>query len=62
MRAEAVQRTADDLGVEPVWFPGIGHDVMLDAGWERVLATVLEFADALPAWGAPTSGGVVHRR
>jgi pimeloyl-ACP methyl ester carboxylesterase len=56
VRAEDVQRTADELGVEPVWFPGVGHDVMLDAGWDRVLATVLDFAAGLPQWGTPTTG------
>jgi pimeloyl-ACP methyl ester carboxylesterase len=55
VRAADVQRTAESYGVEPVWFPGIGHDVMLDAGWDRVLDTVLEFCADLPAWGtAPT--------
>ena len=53
VRAEDVQRTADDLGVAPVWFPGMGHDVMLDAGWDRVLGTVLEFAEGLPPWAPP---------
>lgn len=51
VRAADVRRTAEAYGVEPVWFPGIGHDVMLDAGWDRVLDTVLEFAAGLPAWG-----------
>lgn len=52
VRPADVQRTADSYGVEPVWFPGMGHDVMLDAGWDRVLDTVLAFAADLPAWGA----------
>ena len=30
MRPADVQRTAETYGVEPVWFPGMGHDVMLD--------------------------------
>jgi pimeloyl-ACP methyl ester carboxylesterase len=51
VRPADVQRTADSYGVEPVWFPGIGHDLMLDAGWDRVLDTVLRFAAELPAWG-----------
>jgi pimeloyl-ACP methyl ester carboxylesterase len=51
VRPADVQRTADSYGIEPVWFPGIGHDVMLDAGWDRVLDTVLEFCSGLPAWG-----------
>lgn len=53
VRPADVRRTAARLGVEPLWFPGIGHDVMLDAGWEHVLAAVLEFADAVPPWGSP---------
>jgi hypothetical protein len=31
----------------------MGHDVMLDRGWDRVLDTVLQFAADLPAWGHP---------
>jgi pimeloyl-ACP methyl ester carboxylesterase len=51
VRPADVQRTADAYGVEPVWFPGMGHDVMLDVGWDRVLDTVLAFCADLPAWG-----------
>ena len=56
VRPVDVQRTADLHGVEPVWFPGMGHDVMLDAGWESVLATVLDFVDDLPPWGTRRTG------
>ncbi|MDA8435186.1 MAG: alpha/beta fold hydrolase [Actinomycetales bacterium] len=52
VRPADVRRTAAAYGVEPVWFPGMGHDVMLDTGWDRVLDTVLEFAADLPAWGS----------
>ena len=51
VRPADVQRTADSYGVEPIWFPGMGHDVMLDRGWDDVLDTVLAFAADLPAWG-----------
>ncbi len=51
VRPADVQRTADLYGVEPQWFPGMGHDVMLDRGWDRVLHAVLAFAADLPAWG-----------
>lgn len=51
VRPADVVRTADSYGVEPVWFPGMGHDLMLDTGWDRVLDTVLRFAAELPAWG-----------
>jgi pimeloyl-ACP methyl ester carboxylesterase len=46
-----VERTAAGYGVSVRWFPGMGHDLMLDTGWERVLAAVLEFAGGLPPWG-----------
>ena len=52
VRPADVERTAESYGVEPVWFPGMGHDVMLDVGWDRVLDTVLAFAADLPAWGS----------
>jgi len=51
VRPADVQRTAEAYGVEPLWFPGLGHDVMLDRGWDRVLDAVLAFAADLPAWG-----------
>lgn len=51
VRPADVERTAADYGVEPIWFPGMGHDLMLDRGWEDVLATVLDFAAHLPPWG-----------
>lgn len=44
-----VERTARSYGVEPVWLPGIGHDLMLDAGQEKALDVVLDWVDALPA-------------
>jgi len=52
VRPADVRRTAESYGVEPVWFPGMGHDVMLDAGWDAVLDTVLDFAAELPPWGS----------
>lgn len=36
-----VERTATYYGVPIRWLPGVGHDVMLDAGNEQVLDTVL---------------------
>jgi pimeloyl-ACP methyl ester carboxylesterase len=51
VRVKDVERTAALHGVDPVWFPGIGHDVMLDAGWQDVLDVVLAFSDDLPPWG-----------
>jgi hypothetical protein len=55
VRPADVQRTADLYGVEPQWFPGMGHDVMLDRGWDNVLDAVLAFAADLPAWGHATT-------
>lgn len=40
-----VRRTASDLGVQPVLFPGMGHDLMLDAGQDRVLDAILDWVD-----------------
>lgn len=48
--AADVRRTARAHGTVPIWFPGIGHDVMLDRGQDRVLETVLEWVGrAVPA-------------
>lgn len=41
-----VTRTAAAFGAEPLLFPGLGHDLMLDAGQDRVLGAVLDWVDA----------------
>jgi pimeloyl-ACP methyl ester carboxylesterase len=41
-----VRRTAARFGAQPLLFPGVGHDMMLDAGQDRVLAAVLDWLDA----------------
>lgn len=41
----AVTETARAYGVDPVWLPGIGHDLMLDGGWEKPLSVVLDWID-----------------
>jgi pimeloyl-ACP methyl ester carboxylesterase len=51
VRVTDVERTAAAYGVDPVWLTRsdgapMGHDVMLDNGWERALSVVLEFAGA----------------
>jgi pimeloyl-ACP methyl ester carboxylesterase len=48
IRVADVERTAETYGVEPVWLPGIGHDLMLDSGWETALDVVLDWAETLP--------------
>ena len=42
---KAVEFTAAAYGVDPVWLPGIGHDLMLDSGWEKALSVVLDWID-----------------
>lgn len=43
----AVEDTARAYGVKPIWMDEIGHDVMLDRGWERPLEALLDWADRL---------------
>jgi len=56
VREVDVRRAAALYGTEPVWFPGIGHDLMLDAGWDRVLTTVLDWVDDQVPPGTPRLG------
>lgn len=41
--AAEIHNTARAYGVEPLIFPGMGHDMMLEAGWQEV-------ADRIDAW------------
>jgi len=41
-----VKSTADFYGVEPHIFPGMGHGMMMEAGWEAVAARVAEWLRA----------------
>ncbi len=41
----ATVQTAAAYGIEPVWIPGIGHDLMLDVGWEKPLSVILDWID-----------------
>lgn len=34
--------------VEPRWYDGTGHDMMLDAGWQRPIDDILDWVAALP--------------
>lgn len=48
VRIADVERTAAAYGVDPVWLTRadatpLGHDVMLDDGWQQALDAVLEF-------------------
>jgi pimeloyl-ACP methyl ester carboxylesterase len=48
----AVRATAARYGAAVQQFPGMGHDLMLDAGWQRPLRAVLRWLDAeLPQRG-----------
>jgi pimeloyl-ACP methyl ester carboxylesterase len=38
-----VRRTAARYGADVVEFPGIGHDLMLDARWREPLTTMLDW-------------------
>lgn len=54
VRPADVERTASMYGTDPVWLDGMGHDLMLDAGWRRALDTVLDWVDSrVPAGSAP---------
>jgi pimeloyl-ACP methyl ester carboxylesterase len=44
--AHLVRATAAHHGVDPILFPGIGHAMMLDAGWEKVAETLEDWLDA----------------
>ena len=35
-----VRATAKAYGVAPQFFPGMAHDLMLDAGWEQVAGSI----------------------
>lgn len=41
----AVVDTAASYDVEPIWIEGIGHDLMLDRGWEVPLDILLRWVD-----------------
>ncbi len=44
-----VRATARAYGTEPVLFPGMAHDLMLERGWEDVAQAVADWIAALPA-------------
>jgi pimeloyl-ACP methyl ester carboxylesterase len=45
--ARLTARTARFYRTEPVTIPDIGHDLMLDTGWDRPINTILSWVDGL---------------
>ncbi len=45
--ASFAEATANYYGVRAEIFPGIGHGMMLEAGWEKVAARIVAWVDAL---------------
>ncbi len=58
VRPVDVERTAQMYDAEPVWLDGMGHDVMLDAEWQRALDTVLDWVDVNIPPGTPPLGPI----
>lgn len=56
VRTAEIERTAAAYGVDPVWLDRIGHDVMLDLGWEQALDLVLSWVDEHVPPGTPPLG------
>ena len=50
-----VTATARAYRTEPVLFPGMAHDMMLEPGWEAVAARVLSWLES-PAPASPATG------
>ena len=44
-----VRATAAAYGTEPVMFPAMAHDLLLDVGWEQVADTIATWVDGLGA-------------
>lgn len=43
-----LERAARRYGAAPLLFPGMGHDLMLDARWREPLDAILDWLDKLP--------------
>jgi alpha-beta hydrolase superfamily lysophospholipase len=43
--AAALTRAARGYGGAPLLFPGMGHDLMLDAGWAEPIDAILDWLD-----------------
>ena len=44
-----LERVARSYGEAPLLFPGMGHDLMLDAGWREPIEAILDWLTKLPA-------------
>jgi alpha-beta hydrolase superfamily lysophospholipase len=42
---KSLDRTATRYGGAPLLFPGMGHDLMLDAGWAEPIEAILDWLD-----------------
>jgi hypothetical protein len=40
---KSLDRTAAEYGGAPLLFPGMGHDLMLDAGWAEPIDAILDW-------------------
>jgi pimeloyl-ACP methyl ester carboxylesterase len=47
--AAALDKVAKRYGGAPLLFPGMGHDMMLDARWQEPLDAMLDWLEKLPA-------------
>ncbi len=61
IRVSDIERTAAMYGVDPVFLDGIGHDLMLDAGWDQALDTMLSWVDSAVPPGTPPLGPIQSR-
>jgi pimeloyl-ACP methyl ester carboxylesterase len=52
-----INQTARFWGVQPRWYDDLGHDMMLDAGWQHPLGDLLDWLDTtLPEPPKPVAG------
>ena len=57
-----VRQVAEHYGAELRLFPGMGHDLMLDAGWQEPLDALLDWVEAtVPSRPRAAGGRVVAR-
>jgi pimeloyl-ACP methyl ester carboxylesterase len=50
--AAALTRAARRFGSAPLLFPGMGHDLMLDARWREPVDAILDWLEKDPAASA----------